>query len=460
MLSVLLFYGGKETERNKMNSVKKTHKVLSASIDYVIANKNQYVKNPESDFTRNRKCNLRYIIETALSFGGGSLNTELYDFAKARNNKNTFTSSAFVQQRSKVSGELFKDLFYHFNDGCKGFRTYRGYRIVAVDGSEVPCARNPDSKFFMTDKEQPGGYNKILLIALYDVLTRTYLDAEHQPRKKWAEREALINMLERNKCQEKMIILCDRGYESFNVLAHLIEAKNTEFLCRVKQGSTAIREIAHLPMEELDIDIPIEITTAQTNEDKINNRHFIQTGSKKGKTNSAKTVISRWDFKSPYTLNLRVVRVLLDSGEYETLVTSLSRHEFSAEQLKELYHMRWGIETSFRELKYVMGLIHLHSKKDDLILQEIYAALTMYNYCSRMSASAPVRKRQQCKYAYKINFVMAVHICKRFYRSIINDFKELIDDISKYSEPIRLGRRDKRKLRPKFFAGFLYRAVA
>ncbi|MBR6783659.1 MAG: transposase [Clostridia bacterium] len=151
---------------------------------------------------------------------------------------------------------------------------------------------------------------------------------------------------------------------------------------------------------------------------------------------------------------------MLDSGEYETLVTSLSRHEFSAVQLKELYHMRRGIETSFRETKYVMGLIHLHSKKDDLILQEIYATLTMYNYCSRMSASAPVRKRQQCKYAYKINFVMAVHICKRFYRFIINDFKELIDDISKYSEPIRPGRRDKRKLRQKYFAGFLYRAVA
>lgn len=72
-----------------------------------------------------------------------------------------------------------------------------------------------------------------------------------------------------------MIILYDRGYESFNVLAHLIEAKNTEFLCRVKHGSGAIREIARLPMEELDRDITVEVCTTQTNEDKQNGRHFI-----------------------------------------------------------------------------------------------------------------------------------------------------------------------------------------
>ena len=33
--------------------------------------------------------------------------------------------------------------------------------------------------------------------------------------------------------------------------------------------------------------------------------------------------------------------------------------------IKELYHMRWGIETSFRELKYAIGLTSFHSKKRD-----------------------------------------------------------------------------------------------
>lgn len=31
------------------------------------------------------------------------------------------------------------------------------------------------------------------------------------------------------------------------------------------------------------------------------------------------------------------------------------------------YHLRWDIETSFRELKYALGGISFHSKKDDFI---------------------------------------------------------------------------------------------
>ena len=50
------------------------------------------------------------------------------------------------------------------------------------------------------------------------------------------------------------------------------------------------------------------------------------------------------------------------------------------EEIKELYHKRWGIETSFRELKYAIGLSALHSKKRESIKQEIYARLLLYNF--------------------------------------------------------------------------------
>lgn len=44
-------------------------------------------------------------------------------------------------------------------------------------------------------------------------------------------------------------------------------------------------------------------------------------------------------------------------------MTNLDRTEFPLEEIKELYNKRWGIETSFRELKYAIGLNALHSKK-------------------------------------------------------------------------------------------------
>lgn len=45
----------------------------------------------------------------------------------------------------------------------------------------------------------------------------------------------------------------------------------------------------------------------------------------------------------------RMVPILLDTGEYETLATRLPR-SITADEIKELYHSRRGIETAFREL--------------------------------------------------------------------------------------------------------------
>lgn len=220
-------------------------------------------------------------------------------------------------------------------------------------------------------------------------------------------------MLKNNKFEEKSIIITDRGYEGYNMFAHLVNTPNVDFVCRVNQKSP-IKPIKHLPMCELDEDISFEITTTQTNDDKINNRILLRQSSKKG--NSPKTRISKWDFSSPYRFSLRVVRVMIAENEYETLITSLPKNIFSLETIKQLYHMRWGIETSFRTLKYTIGLTHLHSKKEEFICQEIYAKLIMYNFFERISAFAVVKHKKSKKHIYQINYVMAVAICREYYR--------------------------------------------
>ncbi len=83
----------------------------------------------------------------------------------------------------------------------------------------------------------------------------------------------------------------------------------------------------------------------------------------------------------------------------------------------------------------------------------------MYNYCSRISNSVPA-PQSKTKYAYKINYTMAVYLCRNYFKRHINNFKQLIEDISRYTEPIREGRKDERKLRSKFFLGFAYRVEA
>ncbi len=57
-----------------------------------------------------------------------------------------------------------------------------------------------------------------------------------------------------------------------------------------------------------------------------------------------------------YEFNCRVVRFKITEDTYETVITNLSREEFSMEEIREIYNMRWGEETSFCELKYAIGL--------------------------------------------------------------------------------------------------------
>ena len=80
-----------------------------------------------------------------------------------------------------------------------------------------------------------------------------------------------------------------------------------------------------------------------------------------------------------FKLSFRLVRFPISDTMQETIITNLDADEFPAAEIKRLYAMRWGIETSFRELKYTLGLLHLHSKKVEFIHQEIFAKLTMYN---------------------------------------------------------------------------------
>ena len=437
---------------------KKIHQNLNESIGAIVANKENYVKNPRKDFTRKRKLSMNSTIRELLSMGGESLPKEMIKYSDI--NHVDITPSAFIQQRDKISPSALNDLFYKFNDLCKDSQTYRGYRLLAVDGSDIDCYRNKDSLNFAATPTTPKGFNKVHLNALYDVLNKTYVDVLLQPYLKQDEQGALIKMLNNRRFDAKTLIISDRGYEGYNTIMHLYRANNVDFICRVKHGTGGFRCIAKLPMMELDIDVSDEITTTQKNEDKARNRIYLQIKSKKDKISSPKTRIARWDFESPCAFTFRVVCFMLETGEYETVITSLNRNHFPASEIKKLYHMRWGIETSFRQLKYNVGLVNLHSKKDVFVEQEIYAALTMYNYCSRIVAAIPAENRQKTKHCYAIDYSVAVLICKQFIRKQNNNFIELIKRIAKHVVPIRPGRKDERNIKKKGFVGFTYRVAA
>ena len=402
-------------------------------------------------FSRKSTLTAETVIRLLIGAEGGSLAKILHDAGIQA------TASALSQRRAQIPPEVFRTVFTNFNSTCASNEFFCGYRLLAVDGTAVNLPRNPKAPSFVQNDGIPKGVNQLHVTPFCDILNRTFADVIIQPEPKKDEIGALVTMLQRNDFEEKALIIADRGFESYNLIAHILEKPNADFLIRVKQSRSAMREVAKLPLCELDCDIGFTITTTQTNEDKQNGYIHLQVP-KKSKAGS-KTRRGRWDFPSPYPMKLRVCRFLLDNGEFETVATSLPR-SFSLDDIRELYHLRWGVETAFRDWKYTLGLVNLHGKSDAFAEQEIYASLTAFNFASRVCREVVIRQPKNGVYAYKVNFKMAVMLCKEFLRTPNADSEKLLEEIARHTVPIRPDRQDERNLKAKGFAGFVYRVAA
>ena len=161
---------------------------------------------------------------------------------------------------------------------------------------------------------------------------------------------------------------------------------------------------------------------------------------------------------SYYDIEFRIVRIRLDNGTYICIATNLSEEEFPLEEINKLYRMRWSEETSFRELKYTIGLINWHSSKYDGILQEINARMILYNFCELVTSHAVVKTSKNTKHVYKINFAIAVNICRAYLKHGGNETETMLL-IQKYLTPVRYNRKYPIHLRPKRNRDFMYRVA-
>lgn len=424
---------------------------LESLISGLAENPSLFLKNPGVDFTRNRKINFQTFIGITMNSGGCTMNKELLDFFDF--DINTPSVSAYTQQRSKVLPEAFEFLFHEFTaENMKTSNLYDGYQLLACDGSNLSIATNPKDAETVWKSNQFGGItNHLHLNALYDVLNRVYMDALVQTASEYHEHRACIQMMERSHLNN-VILLADRGYENYNIMAHAIK-KEWKFLIRIKDiGSNGIASGLDLPENDIfDTDISLLLTRKQTKAKKKTGFKFMPT-------------IQTFDYlpvgsTDNFPISFRIVRFKISEDSYETIITNLDRVLFPPEKLKELYHLRWGIETSFRELKYAIGLTSFHAKKVDYIKQEIYARLTLYNYCELITSYVVEHKEKRSK-KNQVNFTIAIYICREYLRRKRNlsppDVAKLIE---KYILPVRPGRRDPRKVKPQASVSFLYRVA-
>ena len=409
-----------------------------------------FCRCPGKDFTRDRKLPFEKLLTLLVKMGGHSLRDEMLDCLGSKGSP--VSVSALVQRRSKLLPEALEYLFHEFTSRCHNPKLYKGYRLLAVDGSDLQFTANPNdplSYFPGVNGQKP--YSFLHLNALYDLGSNLYLDAVVQKRRAANENAALVSMVDRSEISGPVILTADRGYESYNTLEH-IARKGWKYLIRLRESKGII---SSLSLPEGDFDMPVQLFLTRKQNKKLKELQKEYPGKYRFLPTNVNLDYFPWGSEGFYPISFRIVRFKISEDSTETLITNLDRDSFPAEELKHLYHLRWGIETSFRQLKYTIGLSLFQSKKVEYITQEIFARLTMYNFCELITSHVVIQNKRR-KYVYQTNFTAAVHICRQFLRGAVSPPKvEAL--IAQQVVPIRPGRSTPRRTKNIKFNGFFYR---
>jgi len=165
-------------------------------------------------------------------------------------------------------------------------------------------------------------------------------------------------------------------------------------------------------------------------------------------------------------LRLRVIKLLLPSGETEILATNVSEQALPYEAAGAVYFSRWGIEVYFDVLKNRFEIANFAGILPAAIDQEHQATVLLSNLCALAEAEAQAlwdaqqaEHPEDDKYARdKINTSVAVGQWKDTWVTILlaeeadvrnQAFWDFIHEIRKHVTPIRPNRQFPRRPAPR-----------
>jgi len=346
-----------------------------------------------------------------------TMQREINDFIKnVRKKPISYTKSAISKARVKISPELFREL----NDGFvqdiyedkEEVKLYRGFRIFGVDGSrlELPNMTIPKDKKQSEDikeiygqaSNQHGQYaimprasimhdleNNIVVDSILSSLhcSEGFMAIEHI--------EHLLKLNKEIKEKYKDLVIYDRGYLSMGLISYHYK-KNIDFLMRVNSKSFKAVQLFKRSKKSDEI-IEIEVT-----------RSILSNMSKE--THHPEIKQLRNELKVGDKIKVRAIKVVLENGEIEVLLTSLlSQDIYKTEIFKEFYFKRWGVEISYDILKNIFNIENFTGLTQIAINQDFFAIILTNNICSLVMSDVMEEKvslyndKKKRKYLYQLN---------------------------------------------------------
>jgi len=326
-----------------------------------------------------------------------AIQTELKQFFQALEESDSLedkvSKAAFCKARKKLKYSAFLELnrslvqfFYaHFS-----LMRWRGFRLLAVDGSTLKL---PNVKEITDHFGASKGVPMARLSHLYDVLNKIVVDMVVSPYHV-GERKLLAQ--HRDYFGPNDIVLLDRGYFGFHTFA-LILSRGAHFCARLKIGATKdVKAFYKSGKAE-------SLVTWRPGKDSEEMCHALGLSTK--------------------PIMLRLLRVELENGDVEILVTSLlDRNLFPRTLFKELYHARWAIEESYKRIKCPVKMGTFSGKSVEAIYQDVYAKTFAVNLTAALAhplQNIVNTRTAERKHPYQINFNQALshmkNICCRLF---------------------------------------------
>ena len=396
-----------------------------------------------TNFTRQRSLPFVIVIIFLLNLVKRALQDELDEFFKLLDGAEIavrmVSKSAFIQARKKLKYESFVELNqaqvnYYYNNF--DVELWHGLRLVAADGSmsELPDTEEISAHFGVWHPAAGGTCPKARVSQMFDVLNKVTLDAIIAPKEN-GERALAAAHFAHLKAGD--LVLLDRGYPAFWLFA-LILKQNAHFCARMKLGSwTIVKQFVASGLCE-------------------------QTVSLKPNPSAVKECKARKLSEKPLTL--RLIRVELDTGEIEVLITSLlDVVRYPVSVFKELYQYRWPVEEDYKALKSRIEVENWSGLSVLTIYQDFHAKVFTKNLTTLLTRSAQKiveHESQNKKLDYQINMTNAfskmkdalVLLLQR--ATILPLLEKLWQLMIKTIEPIRPGRSFPRikRVKPRKFA--------
>jgi Transposase DDE domain len=380
---------------------KKTHEILE-KIRLVILSENfkMTYRSNEEDFIRSCIITFPILILLILNFMRRSLQVELNNFGKFMYlpsiSKQAFSAArkkllptAFIELNKILTGEFYSD---------NEFKTFLGYRLIVVDGSTLQLPEGDSIKEkYGTCSNQKEGMSMARISHAYDPLNGIILSAIMRPYKSCERAMAFDHILEIPPSNDvEDLYLFDRGYPFITLIFFLLfHKKNFVMRC-----STAWLDVVNQVLKSGKRDVIIE----------VNPRMIF--GEKRKDFQKRLPNVCLKSF-----IKIRVLIIDLCTGEKEILITSLlDKNIFEYKIFKDLYHLRWGGEESYKFHKVRVEVENFSGKTPHAIEQDFHATVFTGNVRALLAEEAQAEEEQICrgkyKYDYKINKNISISILK------------------------------------------------